>query len=193
MTERKRKGEPLPAAVKDEMPAEVWDPAKSAHNGALVQKVVREFQEGFQPPKNMEDPAVVVLHFRLSDWGGAFTQALADLRLPLWQIKKQMAATLPMCVKYTHMILPRIPADGAACTVCRCLAQWLSSVSQSSTGKAMIAAEVKGKIWAHEFIRPYVQEAVQLAYIEDEEKSIKGIVDIAFTTYSMQNALRYAD
>jgi hypothetical protein len=57
----------------------------------------------------------------------------------------------------------------------------------------MIAAEVKGKIWAHEFIRPYVQEAVQLAYIEDEEKSIKGIVDIAFTTYSMQNALRYAD
>jgi hypothetical protein len=55
MTERKRKGEPLPAAVKDEMPAEVWDPVKSAHNGALVQKVVRKFQEGFQLTKIMDD------------------------------------------------------------------------------------------------------------------------------------------
>jgi hypothetical protein len=192
MTERKRKREQLPAAVKYEMPPEMWDPVKSAECGALVQKVVRKFQEGFQLPKIMDDPAVVVLHFRLSEWGEAFTQALAELRLPLWQIRKQMAATLPMCVKCAHMLLPRIPADGAACTVRRCLAQWLSSVSQSSTGQAMIAAEVKGKIWAHEFIRPYVQEAVQLAYIEDEEKSIKGIVDIAFTTYSMQNALRYS-
>ena len=191
MSDRKRKE--APAAVKDEMPVEVWDYIKSAERGKEMQKLVRKFQEGFQLPKIMEDPKVVVLHFSLSEWGEAFKEALAELRLPLWQIKKQMAATLPMCVKYTHMLLPRIPADGAACAVRRCLAQWLSSVSQSSTAKAMIAAEVKGKIWAHEFIRPYVQEAVQLAYIEDEEKSIKGIVDIAFTTYSMSNALRYPD